>query len=145
MEYFLIYHIDQGGKDGIILKKTNDLLEMDNYITSNFKTRNDAFNYYLDDIAEFLLDRRKVIEQENARNNHNRLGAISLFCKYQNNYGIRIVKIPIIYGNDKKMLQSDSCIKKIKEKENDINILKKIFITKDIYYLIMNMNFLVYI
>ena len=130
MECYLMFHLDQDGKNGIILKHSNDLLEIDNYIINNFKTRNDLFNYYNEDIGEFCLDKRKLIELENRRNNHNRLGAISLFCKYQNSYGTSFIKIPIIYGNDKRLLSSNSCLRKIKEKLDDINILKKIFISK---------------
>ncbi len=131
MEYYLMYHIDQDGNDGIILKKTFDLLEMDNYIISNFSERNDAFNYYKDEISEFCLDRKDKIIKENIRNNHNRLGSISLFAKYENVYGTTIIKIPIIYGNDNKLPSSNICIKKITEKLDDINVLKKLFITKE--------------
>ena len=131
MEYYLMYHIDQDGNDGIVLTKRNDLYEMDNYIASNFKTGNDAYNYFKDDISEFCLDRKDKIIKENKRNNHNRLGAISLFAKYENAYGTRIIKMPIIYGNDCKLLSNDNCITKIKEKLNDINVLKKILISKE--------------
>ena len=131
MEYYLMFHIDRNGTEGIVLKKTNDLLEMDNYITSNFKTRRDAFNYYEQDISEFCLDKRKVIQDENIRNNHNRIGAITLFGIYENNYGINTIKIPIIYGMDSKILPNNICLKKIKEKLNDDNVLKKIFVNKN--------------
>ena len=131
MEYYLMFHVDINGHNGIVLHKEIDLTKMDEYIISNFETRNDAFKYFIQDISEFCLDNRFLIESENIRNNHKRLGAITLFGKYQNNYGIKMVKIPIIYGNDKRLISNNNCLKKIKEKLNDDKILKKILIDKD--------------
>ncbi|MBQ8892746.1 MAG: hypothetical protein IJ068_07795 [Bacilli bacterium] len=126
MNYYLMFHIDKSGSNGIVLKSSNDLLEMDNYIISNFQNNKDVIKKYENNIAEFCLDNIKTITEENARNNHNRLGAITLFGKYTNNYGTHVFKIPIIYKNDNKLLSNASCLKKIKEKLNDDSILRKL-------------------
>lgn len=131
MEYYLMFHIDLYGKKGFILHKEFDLLKMDYFIINNFMNRDEAFNYYIQDISEFCLDNKKIIESENIRNNHNRTGAITLFCKYQINDQLKIIKIPIIYGNDNKLLSHSNCLKIIKEKLNDNNILKKILSEKN--------------
>ena len=130
MEYYLMFHLDRDGRNGIILHQENDLLKMDNYISRNFMTRNDAFKYYIQDISEFCLDNKDKIISENLKNNHNRLGAITLFCKYKSNQGIKIIKVPIIYGNDERLISNYQCLKKIKEKLKDDKVLKKIYAEK---------------
>ena len=136
MEYFLMFHLDEAGYIGIMLKKTFDLQEMDEFITNNFNNKNDAFNYYRSDIEEFCLDKKEHIKAENLRNKHNRTGAITLFAKYKNNYGEYIIKIPIIYGKNKKLLGKRECFKKIKESlfnDNNLKVLmnnKKYLLSK---------------
>ncbi|MBR3661527.1 MAG: hypothetical protein IKN63_06505 [Bacilli bacterium] len=127
MNYYLVFHLDRNGKNGIVLYHTNDLEEMDEFIGVRFRNRNDVIKIFNNDIGEFCLDRMDSIKNENLRNNHNRLGSVSLFCRYQNNYGTFTYKIPIIYKNDKKLLPDDECLKKIEKSLNDDNKLKKLF------------------
>ena len=137
MEYYLMFHLDRDGRNGIVLYKNNDLIKMDNYIIRNFMTRDDAFKFYIQDISEFCLDNKDKIIGENLKNNHNRLGAITLFCKYPSNHGTRVIKIPIIYGYDKKLISNYQCLRKIKEKLKDDKVLKKIYAEKN-YLLSLN-------
>ena len=130
MEYYLMFHLDKSGNNGIVLCKNNDLVAMDDYIINNFTNRNDVFNKYRNDIEEFCLDNRKIIMEENIRNNRDRTGAITLFCKYTNNYGVHTLKIPIIYGNDNRLLNENTCLKKIKEKLSDDKVLKELISSK---------------
>ena len=144
MNYYLMFHLDRVGNNGIVLRQSTDLCEMDRFINDKFTGREDVFNEYRDFIQEFCLDNRGIIEEENIRNHHNRTGSISLFCRYQNNYGTFMYKIPIIYKNDNKLLSSDSCLKKIKDKLNDDKVLekllkeKKFLLSKYEYSLISN-------
>lgn len=126
MNYYLMFHLDRIGNVGIILKHSNDLRKMDNYI-KNFASRNEVFDAYREDIQEFCLDEMKRITEENKRNKHNRTGSISLFCRYQNNNGTFMYKIPIMYKNDNELLDSIKCLKKIKEKLNENQVLEKVF------------------
>ena len=126
MNYYLMFHIDKDGKKGIVLKGSTDLSEMDNYIIHNFKNGKEVIKKFENDIGEFCLAYREEIIKENERNNHNRLGCITLFGKYTNNYGVHIFKIPIIYSEDYRLLSDKECLKKIKEKLNDDGILKKL-------------------
>lgn len=126
MKYYLVFHIDKLGNNGIVLRTSDDLQEMDEYIINNFQNAKDVLKRYENDIAEFCLDNRKKIISENVRNNHNRLGAITLFGEYVNVYGQHIFKIPIIYQNNNRLVSTANCIKIIKEKLNNnqvINIL----------------------
>ena len=126
MLYHLVFHLDQDGYKGIILKTFNNLKEMDAYIQENFNNREDVLKEYNEEISEFCLDERKTIEYENKRNNHNRLGAITLFFEYNHFYK----KIPIIYKNDHKLLSDELCLKKIEESLQDDIILDKLLKTK---------------
>ena len=130
MEYYLMFHLDRDGQVGILLHKTNDLSEMDKFIENNFKNRSDVINFYRDDIQEFCLDEKERIKKENKKNHHNRLGAVSLFGRYENNYGVNYIKIPIMYKGDNKLLPPNACIRKIKEEFEDRLKLKKLYIEK---------------
>ena len=126
MEYYLIFHLDKFGQNGIVLECMDDLEEMDKFIFLNFRDRQDVIRLYDSKIGEFCLDNMDYIKQENIRNNHDRLGSVSLFCKYQNNYGTFTYKIPIIYRNDKRLLPDEQCIKEIEKSLANDDKLKKL-------------------
>ena len=132
--FHLSFILDELGYNRINLVSFYELSKLDNFIIKNFRNTYDVRKKYQQDISEFCLVNRELIEEENKRNNHNWTGSIAIIAEERdkNDHVGLFHKIPIIYKNDLKLLSKDECLIKIKNKLKNPNIIKVIYQNKKI-------------
>ena len=97
------------------------LEELDSY-TISFSNSSEIRNKYSKEIQEYL--RKNIIYLTNQKQKEGRI-----VITYLDNYN-NIRYFPIIYSNEQELLNVDKTLKIIKDKLNDNNILKDIFVRK---------------
>ena len=127
--FHLSFLLDRVGEKRIDLVSFYELSKLDKFIMERFKNTKDVRKKYEQDISEFCLDNMDEIKKENERNKRTWLGSIVIIAdeRDQDDHTKLIYKIPVIYQNDKKLLPRDNCLKIIKEKLQDKNVVRKLF------------------
>ena len=127
--FHLSHLLDKDGYNRIDLISFYELSKLDEFIMERFDNTLDVRKKYEENISEFCLNNREMIQKENKKNNHNWTGSIVIICEERDKddkVGL-MYKIPVIYRKDRKLLPKEDCLKKIKDKLKNNNTMLKIY------------------
>ena len=131
--FYLSLVLDKDGYEKKDLITSNRLDNLDNYIKKNFKDHRDVRRKYDEEIGEYCLQNMKFIQEENQRNHRNWTGAITILFPVEeynyekSEYELKYIKLPIFYKDGKELKSEDECLKIIREKLKDREMVKKLF------------------
>ena len=128
--YSLSFSLDKDGINSIDLIISNSLYKLD-LLLKKYKNNKEIRAFYDEEISEFCLVNRELIEKENERNKRNRTGEIVIFERYYDKSGKLVFSRPVrvMYG-EKSLPSREICLEKIRRTLEDAEKLKKFFYTK---------------
>lgn len=129
--FHLSHLLDTDGYNRIDLISFYELSRLDKYI-ENFSSNKEIRKKYDMDISEFCLHNMKKIQRDNKIHKRNWTGSIAIICEIRDDDDktVSLHKIPIIYKNDYKLLSKKDCLRKIKDRLENSEVILDIFNNK---------------